>query len=51
LARRQRLVFEDIAQHFDDDLEITTGAARLVAMWRHESVTSMINLLDRIERD
>ncbi|MFM8871147.1 MAG: PadR family transcriptional regulator [Actinomycetota bacterium] len=51
LAQRQRSVFEEIARDFDDDVATTTGAARLVAMWRHESVTSMITLLDRIERD
>lgn len=51
LAQRQRAAFEEIAHTFDEDLESTTGAARLVAMWRHESVTSMITLLDRIERD
>jgi hypothetical protein len=51
LARRQRTVFEDIAHDFDKDIASTEGAARLVAMWRHESVTSMITLLDRIERD
>ena len=51
LARRQRVVFDDIARDFDEDLATTNGAARLVTMWRHESVTSMITLLDRIERD
>ena len=51
LAQRQREVFEDIAQHFDQGIDNTTGAARLVAMWRHESVASMVALLERLERD
>lgn len=51
LARHQREVFENIARQFDAGVDSTTGAARLVAMWRHESVSSMIALLERIERD
>ena len=51
LARHQREVFENIARQFDAGVDNATGAARLVAMWRHESVSSMIALLERIERD
>lgn len=51
LARHQREVFENIARQFDAGVDNATGAARLVAMWRHESVSSMIALLARIERD